>query len=227
MIINHTYKFIFLKTSKTAGTSIEIALSKFCSPTDVVTPIYVDDEKVRSELGYQGPANYLIPFGRYTRAELAQAAVRRQRLRFRNHSPARYVRQYIDPEIWTSYFKFTVERNPWDKVVSKYYWDSLGKPDLPISDWVAQGHGSRINGYDIYSIDGEVCADRILRYENLSTELQQVTEALGLPEALQLPRAKGNYRADRRHYREILGDAERRKVAIVYAREIALMEYEF
>ncbi|MEL6382956.1 MAG: chondroitin 4-O-sulfotransferase, partial [Cyanobacteria bacterium J06626_18] len=32
MIISHEYKFIFLKTRKTAGTSIEIALSKFCGP---------------------------------------------------------------------------------------------------------------------------------------------------------------------------------------------------
>ena len=59
MIISHDYKFIFLKNRKTAGTSIEIALSKFCGPNDVITPISPEDEATRKELGYRGPQNYL------------------------------------------------------------------------------------------------------------------------------------------------------------------------
>ena len=66
MIISHKYKFIFLKTNKTAGTSIEIALSKFCGPKDVITPISLEDEEIRKELGYRGPQNYLSPPWDYT-----------------------------------------------------------------------------------------------------------------------------------------------------------------
>ena len=32
MIVSHEHKFIFLKTKKTAGTSIELALSELCGP---------------------------------------------------------------------------------------------------------------------------------------------------------------------------------------------------
>lgn len=60
MIISHQHKFIFIKTKKTAGTSIEIALSKICGEQDIITPVSPEDEKTRMALGYRGPQNYII-----------------------------------------------------------------------------------------------------------------------------------------------------------------------
>ena len=54
MIISHEHKFIFLKTKKTAGTSIELALSQLCGPDDVIPPITDSDEALRAE--GSGPA---------------------------------------------------------------------------------------------------------------------------------------------------------------------------
>lgn len=39
MILNHKYKFIFIKTKKTASTSLEIVLSKLCGKKDIITPV--------------------------------------------------------------------------------------------------------------------------------------------------------------------------------------------
>ena len=39
MIISHQLQLIFVKTRKTAGTSIEIALSRYAGPDDVITAI--------------------------------------------------------------------------------------------------------------------------------------------------------------------------------------------
>ena len=40
MIVSHEYRFIFIKTVKTAGTSIEAWLSGRCAAGDVFTPIH-------------------------------------------------------------------------------------------------------------------------------------------------------------------------------------------
>ena len=57
-IVNHKYKFIFIKTKKTAGTSMEISLSKFCNNKDTITLIKSSDEILRKKLKFQGPTNY-------------------------------------------------------------------------------------------------------------------------------------------------------------------------
>lgn len=38
MLLSHKYKFIFIKTKKVGGTSVEIALSKYLGEMDVITP---------------------------------------------------------------------------------------------------------------------------------------------------------------------------------------------
>ena len=50
VIASHQHRFIFLKTRKTAGTSVEIALSKVCGPDDIITEISPEDQA--AWLGY-------------------------------------------------------------------------------------------------------------------------------------------------------------------------------
>ena len=47
MIISHKHKFIFFKTRKTAGSSIQVSLAKYCGEDDIITGQYrdgVDDD---------------------------------------------------------------------------------------------------------------------------------------------------------------------------------------
>ena len=58
MIVSHKLKVIFIKTKKVAGTSFEIALSKYCGERDIITPISDDDEHIRKDMGYVCAQNY-------------------------------------------------------------------------------------------------------------------------------------------------------------------------
>jgi len=61
MILSHEHKFIFIKTQKVGGTSLEIALANYCRPDDIITGISPKDEQNRRDLGFQGKQNDLLP----------------------------------------------------------------------------------------------------------------------------------------------------------------------
>ena len=127
MIISHRHKYIFMRTTKTASTSMEIALSRFCGPDDVITPINPEDEPVRNELGIF-PQNYSRPrkFWEYRPKDIARALLYKQKAEkklFWNHMSATQVRDKVTQPVWDSYFKFCFVRNPWDRAISRYYWN--------------------------------------------------------------------------------------------------------
>ena len=117
-------------------------------------------------------------------------------------------------EAFDDYFTFAIERNPWDAVVSLYFWKYKDRAELPDFEtyvqeiWIEQ----LANNRRLYRIRGQMALDRVLRYENLDDELGEVWEQLGLPGAPDLPRAKGNARPAG-HYRELYTDASRERVA--------------
>ncbi len=94
MIISHSRRFTFIKTAKTAGTSLEIALAKFCGPEDIITPVSPEDEKVRKRSGYPGPQNYLTSPLEYDILSLAKLLVKgKLKKKYYNHIPAAEVKK--------------------------------------------------------------------------------------------------------------------------------------
>jgi len=227
MIISHKHRFIFIRTEKTAGTSVEIALSKYCGPRDVITHIGPEDELIRKKLGYRGPQNYKVPFKNYSRADWMRMIRQRKRISFFNHAGAAFIRNHIDKNIWNSYFKFCIERNPWDKAVSWYYWRYDGKPRKPITQFIHSHELGLVKGFDLYTRSGEIVVDKIFRFEQLSLAMEEIRDRLGLTETPELPFAKATQRKDRRSYRDILSEEDRDKIAKVFEREIAYFDYQW
>lgn len=255
MIISHRYRLIFVKSSKVAGTSIEAFLSDVCGPDDVVTPLW-HPERGHVPRNYQGRFNPL--------PELVRKASEEHRLhhlglpwmvhqlaggqKFHEGMPAWEIRSRVPAHMWEDYFTFTVERNPWDKCVSRYFHSKAvfepkyGRP-LTFADWFshlrrrldrpwstrAWGSEAPYN-YPRYADPwtDEVLVDRICRYETLETDLAEVFERAEVPfHGLDGYRAKTQYRSDQRPYQELLCAPYVDAIADVFAKEIALLAYEF
>jgi len=231
MIISHKYKFIFLKTTKTAGTSIEIALSRYCEKGDIVTPISREDERSRRSLGYCGPQNHRSPLSDYKVKDISKLILKgKRKTRFHNHISAKEVKGYLSEDVWNNYYKFCFERNPWDKIISFYYYKFKSASQRPtISEFIESGAclDLKKGGFGKYTIDGEVVVDKICRFENLREEIDCVSKKLGIPGEILLTKAKSGFRTDARHYSEVLDAKARLSVADVFRDEIELLGYEF
>ena len=228
MIICHKYKFIFFKTNKTAGTSIEIGLSKFCDEYDVITPISEKDELLRIDFGGRGPQNCYHHLSKYNIKNWFRSSKKKKDLKFYNHMPANEVKALISKDIWDSYFKFCFVRNPWDAVISLYHWKYRNRKKPSLSESIKKdAHLLKEKGHDIYKINGEVVVDKIYKYENLEIALKDISNKLKLPTMLDIPRAKSKHRSDNSNYTEILTDNDKIFIQNTFKKEIERFEYTF
>ena len=150
-IVNHKYKFISIKTQKTAGTSMEISLSKFCDKSDIVSTIKPSDEKLRQALKYQGPTNYSffsekipinfkalfillknliksIPFSKTifnfkTPPVFLSFKLFKPVSKIDEHITLKDLRRHLPKKVFEDYYKFCIIRHPYDSMVSHYWWE--------------------------------------------------------------------------------------------------------
>lgn len=226
MIISHKYKFIFIKTVKTAGTSIEIFLSPHCGDEDTVTPIYphVEPHSARNYQGIWNPIPELIEGKSRNFKSLFKQL--KDRNKFYNHISASKVKKRISNHTWNNYFKFCVERNPWDKTLSHYHMlKQRAGGNLSIEDYFRKGTFC-INYPKYTNSKGNVIVDQVVKYEQLTDELTQIFNKLSIPFKGNLGvKAKSEYRKDRRPYQEIFSNYHKKVIEDIFSKEISLHGY--
>lgn len=215
MIVSHRHKFIFIKTHKVAGTSIEFALTRFAGEDGIVTPFTVrSDEQERLQAGFGGARNHETEGGSY-----------------RNHMPAEDVRALLGRELFESYFKFSVERNSYDKAVSMFAWmnrDPARPRGSSFDDFIAQGGARPAADFGRYCVDGQVAMDAMVLYHDLQAGLDTIAERLDLPGRIDISqiRRKSGYRQSQ-DYRAYYSPESRAAVERDFAREIVHFGFTF
>ena len=221
MIVSHQHRFVFLKTAKTAGTSIEVLLRRFCGPDDIVTPITPVDEQAPLADGL-APRNYAndpalekaycehVAAGRLDEA----LECHRHATPFFNHMSAAGLGARLGEALLRDYFVFTIERHPYDRAISRSAFDlglsayRAGEVESPgaeaviarIRQRIAAGAARDFSNWHIYAIDGRIAADAVIFYERMHDGLEAILSRLGLggqiDVAASLPHFKGGIRPD-------------------------------
>jgi len=228
MIISHHHKFVFIKTSKTAGTSIEWLLSMALKDGDCLTRI--PEEKERSSLIKTSKLVYLDD----THG-------------IRSHSPLSSAHLHY-PES-KDYYSFAVLRNPYTRTVSGFRYrkrDKILEILKKEKDQKTQGRLIReqfnqyIRGKQMLAMlnkglrnltyvdtnDNIQSIDHIIRFESLEASLTKTINRLGLDiNILDMPRLKSDT-PKIPSYIKLWTQENRRLIRGMFAWELMHLDYE-
>lgn len=176
------------------------------------------------------------------------------RLPFHHHTTASLLKQHFETKgwDWNSYFKFVCVRNPWDMLVSAYFY---GKPDkngvyrwqsnpntpynpdnsMDFKEWLVSGKTwcLRRKGFfkelslrslSSYALDEDktFLVDYVIRVEHLEEDLKKLGSILGLE--LQAPQLNGT---SHNHYSKYYDTEAKERVEQVFSYDIAYGQYGF
>jgi GR25 family glycosyltransferase involved in LPS biosynthesis len=188
MLLTDKYKFIFLKSYKTAGTSVEIFFEQYCD--SFLKETHFSKEIITKD--------YIIGF----RRESIQPI---QLPTFYDHIPAYILKENIGKK-FDDYFKFSVIRNPFDMVVSSYFW-SYNFYSNRKKDYFEEYIETMIDIFakrtkDILYIDNQIILNDFIRFENLINDLERIRKKINLPEPIRkLQKYKSSNRPKNFDYR--------------------------
>jgi hypothetical protein len=221
MLVSHRFDFIYTKTVKTGGTSVESYFERFCMPEGAWSLSHGRDEHVSEAgiIGFRGQG-------------------RPKSCTYWNHMSAALIKKNVGPEVWGRYFKFCVIRNPYDKAVSAFYFSrranrrpgeryDLNRERRQFEEWLRIGKEIPIDR-DRYLIDGQFCLDDVVRYETLHADLARVCARLGVPwDPSLLPTFKQGIRPTGAATEGLYTEKSRAIVRAAFAFELEHFKYTF
>lgn len=154
---------------------------------------------------------------------------------FRQHLTILEIKKFYNTIDLSNCFKFTVVRNPWDRMVSSFHWERTNKlieKDARISSnfkefarnprWYRSQHSkSQLDFITDESFNIKV--DFICRFENLQEDFNSACIKGNIPPRKLLH----EHKSERKHYTEYYDDETKQIVAEKYAKDIEYFGYKF
>ena len=234
MLVNFRQEVIFVKTYKTAGTSVEAVLQ---SALFKVAPDHVQGWKFYAD-GFVTPRfdGLNTPASQKTSSRdkllLAKMAllhrVNPNKLKkLRNHSTSLQISNAIGEARFARFHKVLPVRNPYDLLVSSYFWAKHRGKDVPnFEDWVmGQKTMAKANAAIPRALDESW---KVIRFEQLQEDLRVVFSELGLGDLEEMPFfKKTNQTGVARDYRTMYSAPSRKHVELIYANWFEAFGYEW
>ncbi len=159
----------------------------------------------------------------------------------KHHLTAREIIARIGPDRWNTAYKFTLVRNPWDKVVSHYEYrrkknkTEIASRNITFSQWVKMTYGKDKDTfyYDnpksfqpqvdwLKDNDGNINIDFIGKFESIAQDFKQIRLAIG--NHAQLPHLNASKRAS---YQDYYNSETRGIIADWFHEDLTTFGYEF
>ena len=162
-------------------------------------------------------------------------------LSVKDHLTVKEIISRVGRQQWESAYKFTLVRNPWDKVVSLYEYrrkknkTRIASRGISFEDWVIKTHGTQQDAfyYDnpksfqpqvewLKDDEGRLDIDFVGKFESIQEDFEQIKKAIG--SSAKLPHLNAT---KRRSYKDYYNDETREIVAHWYRHDIAEFGYTF
>jgi hypothetical protein len=198
------HDFVFVKTRKTAGSTFEKLMCPHLRGIDICTGSTRDGTPA---LNREPDSN-----GHVSWKEI----------------------QSSHPFAWESLYKFTIERNPWEKVVSAFYWHKQIKPYLP---GIAENDLSKYvrecdlipTDWNMYANESGVQVDKVFDFGNMAEMYDTLNDKfdIDIPKGLWKYTKVKEGKKDVAHWRDLHTPESIVEVEKKFKREIDYMGYTY
>ncbi len=208
-IISYSKNFIFVKTNKTAGTSLEIALSKFCNDKDIISQIG-NDEKIRSRLGYRSAQNYKgklskkinlgffidpfrwlllkTPLNRFLNLRYAPSIFNAFLIEnnvVEEHLSISKIQKIVGEKFYKNSKKITIVRDPYTQILSYYHWQLFRNKishQTSIYEFVKKESEFFFNNEIslLKNLKGKINFDLIIKYEEIDKGVNTIPKIVDI-----------------------------------------------